>query len=73
MAKSKGVEFHGPKSNCLCGHTGDGEGSQHMDVGITGDGQGKCSVNGCGCQRFTWKQFTKKFENFLERRKVVQR
>jgi hypothetical protein len=73
MAKNKGKKFEGPKSICMCGHTGDGEGSQHVDVVLAGDGQGKCSVNGCGCQRFTWMQSTKKFENFLERRKVVQR
>lgn len=72
MAKRKSKQFVGHKSLCTCGHTGDGDGSQHMDVGITGDGQGKCKVNGCNCQRFTWKQFTKKYENFLESGKGVR-
>ncbi len=67
MAKDKGKQFVGPKSLCACGHTGDGEGSQHADRFQVG--QGRCTMIGCDCEQFTWKQLTKKFEHFLERSK----
>jgi hypothetical protein len=72
MAKNKSVEFVGPKSLCTCGHTGDGEGSQHGNENVN-FGSGKCLVNGCDCARFTWKQWTKKFENFMAARKEGQK
>jgi len=68
MAKNKGKKFEGPKSICTCGHTGDGKGSQHGNENFN-FGSGKCLVNGCTCERFTWIRWTKKFENFLERSK----
>lgn len=46
--------FHGPKSKCYCGHTGDGPGSQHDDE-IT-PGHGKCKE--CACTQFSWKGYT---------------
>lgn len=66
MAKDKGKQFVGPRSLCVCGHTGDGERSQHGNENFN-SGSGECLVNGCGCARFTWKGWTKKYENFLER------
>lgn len=47
-----------PKSRCTCGHTGDGPMSQHKD-GAPGiiEGHGYCFVNGCGCPKFTWKEW----------------
>ena len=68
MAKSKGKVFDGPKSICVCGHTGDGENSQHGNENYS-FGSGRCLVPGCDCARFTWKGWTKKFERFLESRK----
>lgn len=73
LAKGKGKQFVGPRSLCMCGHTGDGIDSEHSTlIGSTEDGTGDCLVNGCDCVRFTWKQFTKKFENFLEGGKGVR-
>ncbi len=68
MAKDKGKQFVGPRSLCTCDHTGDGENSQHGNENFN-FGSGKCLVKGCGCVRFTWKGWTKKFEHFLERGK----
>lgn len=59
MAKDKGKQFVGPKSLCACGHTGDGENSDHAGDEVL-SGKGTCLVPGCACVRFTWKQFTKK-------------
>ena len=64
MAKSKGKVFVGPKSICLCGHTGDGEDSDH-GTGF-GPGHGACMVSGCNCFKFSWARFTKKYERFTE-------
>ena len=69
MAKEKGKKFVGPKGICMCGHTGDGEASQHGNRALA-EGHGRCLVNGCGCQWFTWKQWTKKHENFLGRSRL---
>lgn len=41
---------NGGKSECTCGHTGDGSGSQHYDTGQPG--HGKCRL--CKCPQFTW-------------------
>jgi len=41
---------------CICGHTGDDEGSQHTDTSFLFPGLGKCLVKGCGCSRFIPKQ-----------------
>jgi hypothetical protein len=74
MAKTKGKEFVGPKSLCTCGHTGDGEYSDHADMGghpagAAGAGKAECLIKNCNCQRFTWKGWLKKFERFLESQK----
>jgi hypothetical protein len=69
LAKEKGKHFVGPKSLCRCSHTGDGEGSQHGNENFN-FGSGRCLVNGCICERFTWAKWTKKFENFLENHKT---
>ena len=58
MTEQKANESSGPKSFCFCGHTGDGENSQHADeicMGFREFGSGKCLVKGCDCTRFTWK------------------
>ena len=68
MAKSKGKKFVGPKSLCTCGHTGDGEGSDHGNE-YGNFGSGACKVTGCTCARFTWKGWLKKFERFMESQK----
>jgi hypothetical protein len=70
MAKNKDDEFVGPKSICMCGHTGDGEGSQH-DNGVAAPGHGKCLVSACSCSQFSWARFSKKYENFVALRKGV--
>jgi len=45
-----------PKSYCRCGHTGDGDLSDHMPaLGITA-GHGPCSL--CACEKFTWGRWT---------------
>lgn len=45
---------HG-KSICLCGHTGDGPGSQHANT--LAEGHGPCMVNKCTCLKFTWARW----------------
>lgn len=71
MAKNKSREFVGPKSICFCGHTGDGNGSEHHDETLVKGhgGSGKCRIKGCLCERFTWKLFTKKFNHYLSTQK----
>ncbi len=59
----------GPKSICACGHTGDGPDSQHITEapslgslpadGDPNQGHGACTVDGCSCQKFSWKGFIK--------------
>ena len=44
-----------PKSVCTCGHTGDGPNSQHADS--ISHGHGRCTVEGCDCEQFTWARF----------------
>lgn len=65
-------EFRGARSLCVCGHTGDGEESQHDAscrdaVGIVGDdGSGRCTIHGCACFRFTWKSWTPEYRAYLQ-------
>jgi hypothetical protein len=76
MASFKPKVFQGPKSICKCGHTGDGFDSEHYDLYITDSklprenglkmGMGVCSITGCDCEKFIWKQWTKKYKNFME-------
>lgn len=53
----------GPKSVCMCGHTGDGPNSEHYDPvmpkGFEGEnqGHGHCTVDGCKCGTFVCKGF----------------
>jgi hypothetical protein len=54
-----------PKSICKCGHTGDGPKSKHEDLRAE-DGAGKCKVKGCDCDRFTWKNFTESFAEYIK-------
>jgi hypothetical protein len=58
----KGKIFVGAKALCKCGHTGDGENSQHEG---NPHGTGKCSVLGCVCEKFEFLQQTKKYRNFI--------
>jgi hypothetical protein len=44
------------RSRCYCGHTGDGNPSQHYGL----VGHGPCSLPGCECKKFTWKEFIEK-------------
>ncbi len=71
-------DFKGPKSVCTCGHTGDGEGSDHLDFivvergggikvkfDLPDKGHGCCSK--CTCRQFIWKKWTDEFrEEMLE-------
>ena len=48
----------GPKSLCMCGHTGDtalGYGLTSQHAGAVG--HGRCIVPGCGCLKFTWSKY----------------
>lgn len=58
--------WKGPRALCRCGHTGDGQGSEHRTLGderVTGapvallEGKGACAVEDCNCSRFTWVRF----------------
>ena len=51
-AREKKRKFQS-KSRCTCGHTGDGENSDHKDLVIPG--HGCCKL--CGCPRFRWGGF----------------
>ena len=50
-----------PKSICECGHSGDGESSQHYKLKYAAHssepGHGYCLVYGCPCKKFRWKAF----------------
>jgi hypothetical protein len=51
-----------PKSICVCGHTGDGAQSQHAGFG----GQGGCVFDGGACcDKFTWKRWTREYQQFM--------
>ena len=72
MAKDKGKEFIGPAAICVCEHTGDGEDSQHSNIGSNpvGAGKGRCLVKTCYCQVFTHARWTRKYQNFLNGQKA---
>ena len=56
---------HPPISRCICGHTGDGSDSDHDGI----IGHGACTVVGCGCRKFTWKEFLPTFEEMMGKNK----
>lgn len=58
-------DMKGGNSLCVCGHRGDGEGSQHHDT--FQHGHGACTVPGCKCGKFTWVGWTPEAEAFLQR------
>uniref|UniRef100_A0A6M3L7J8 Uncharacterized protein n=1 Tax=viral metagenome TaxID=1070528 RepID=A0A6M3L7J8_9ZZZZ len=45
-----------PMSVCYCKHTGDGANSQHTDTDHS-YGHGICTVSGCDCGQFMWKDW----------------
>lgn len=49
-----------PASVCICGHSGDGHGSDHRG----GIGHGYCSRVGCCCQKFSWQGWTRQYRDF---------
>lgn len=51
-----------PKSHCRCTHTGDGQNSQHAGA----LGHGYCTVPGCDCPMFSWKDWTPEFKQTLD-------
>jgi len=53
------------KSICTCGHTGDGTGSEHTDLAVSGDGHGCCKLAGCSCSQFSWRRWTATFGRAL--------
>lgn len=66
MNKQAMMDWTGPRGMCRCGHTGDGQGSEHHtleDERAPGapaalmEGRGACAVESCNCERFTWVTF----------------
>ncbi|MHC4229458.1 MAG: hypothetical protein ACYSW0_18665 [Planctomycetota bacterium] len=56
------------KSWCFCGHLGDGLRSDDpMKRSLHGgiNGHGPCLVEGCDCDQFTWRRWTKDFERYI--------
>jgi len=43
----------GGMSVCDCGHRGDGARSEHDGL----NGHGKCMIEGCRCQQFSWHYY----------------
>lgn len=63
------TEYHLPKSQCSCGHTGDGENSQHADT--VQIGHGKCMVRDCECKKFSWFGFLPHFSKWKKKHKTI--
>lgn len=57
------TSYKGPKSMCICGHTGDGDDSEHADT--FSYGHGFCKVPACLCRQFTWKGWTDEFRELM--------
>lgn len=74
VEKAKKFAVEHPKSDCTCGHTGDGANSQHEGVGIAGDGvgHGSCKVSVCNCRKFVWFKFTDAFKKAMGIQKAVR-
>ena len=61
--------YNGPKSVCVCGHLGDGdgltkEGNPSAHAGLKGHGM--CVHGRCKCVQFTWDGYTREFENYTK-------
>ena len=56
--------WRGPRSECECGHYGDGTDTEHRNTFLKGHGQ--CLVPGCGCPQFVWIKFADRFAKALE-------
>lgn len=61
--RSREYKENHPASICACGHTGDGEGSEHSSSGVWSAGHGACTVDWCPCLRFRWMAFTDDYRN----------
>jgi len=57
--------WKGGKSFCECGHTGDGDNSQH--AGLLG--HGPCKHPNCNCVKFTWVTFVPEYEKQIAKLK----
>jgi len=67
--RSRQYKETAPASVCVCGHTGDGARSQHLNSGpqeaIWGAGHGACIVPSCSCLKFRWDRFRIPYTEFL--------
>lgn len=61
----KREQYQKAKSWCFCGHMGDGPDSAHLGF----NGHGACSMEGCDCEQFTWKGFTKYYQRLIDQEK----
>jgi hypothetical protein len=55
--RSREYKERHPASVYTCGHTGDGAGSMHHDLGLLSPGHGACMAQGCSCVLFRWDRF----------------
>lgn len=60
------LSYEAPKSVCTCRHTGDGPGSKHKATEFGTAGHGACTVKGCGCRKFSWSDWTAKYQVVLD-------
>jgi hypothetical protein len=60
-----------PKSVCYCGHTGDGNNSDHANT--LSFGHGPCLVIGCLCSQFTWADWTTAAKEIIKQDRITQR
>lgn len=68
---SNALKWNAPKSMCRCGHSGDGENSQHgpstnVHGTVLAEGHGPCKH--CDCTKFTWADFTPAFARYYQER-----
>jgi len=62
-AKKVAATYTGATSVCTCTHVGD---SAYVSEHAGHNGHGPCTVEGCGCQHFTWKAHTTAFRAALD-------
>ena len=67
MAQSIAYSQKEPRAICACEHTGDGSNSDHLSGGFGAAGHGRCTVEGCPCEQFTWVAFTPAFRAHLKK------